>query len=328
MRYGKKYAAAGMAFMAAAMAAAGLHPAAGPARRRGTQAVAVVIRNVNFRFDPDLSLYVDYLRGELLPAEAGQPASFDHPHSFLISIASARVAMSADSLARLMNAYVFGLPGSGFTHIKVQFKRSKLREQGTIHKGIPMPAELSGTMRPTRSGMIRFHPTRIKALHLPLGGLMHLVGINIGDFIHQKKTRGLRLEHGDLILDPQTALPAPHVLGRVTGIRIGRRLWLQLSGAGSASSGTPAATRLATRGYMRYLGGVLRFGYMRMQPADLTIINAAPRGPFDFFLRHYQQQLAAGHAQATPTYGWVVFMPGFSALPLREQKRMPPAPKP
>ncbi len=299
-------------------AAAAACAPAGQVANLSAKPVQTTIRNVNYRFDRRLLLYVDYIHGALLPARQGAYISFDNPRSFQIAISSARVAMSAASLARLMNAYVFGRPGAGFTHIRVEFKQGKLIERGTIHQGIALPAELTGTMRPTRLGKIRFHPTRIRALHLPMGGLMHLVGLNIGDFINQKKTRGLRLQNGDLILDPAVALPAPHVLGRVLKIRIGRRLWLRLgsarAGSGLASPPLAVPSPLARRGYMIYRGGELHLGHTILRPADLEIINAAARGPLDFFLREYQRQLVAARVQATPRYGWIVYMPGYGSL--------------
>src|SRR5487761_44883 len=293
------------------------------------QPVKVEIRNVDFRFDSRLILYIAHLRGELLPTHPGTIASFDHPRSFLISITSARVALTPASMSQLMNGYVFARKGSGFKQIQVSYKHGELREQGTIHKGVPLPAEMTGTMQPTAQGKIRLHPTSLKALHVPFGGLMHLFGLTIRNFINIGKTRGLAIRHGDLIFDPQTAFPAPHIRGRVVAVRFGRkRLWIHLSrrsihagkshtaaSPAAADHGRPATKRpsaaspLLRRGYMRYRGGSLHFGKMTMDPVDLTIIGRALQGPFDFFLRHYQQQLVAGYIKATPDYGWVVYMP-------------------
>jgi outer membrane protein OmpA-like peptidoglycan-associated protein len=62
---------------------------------------------------------------------------------------------------------------------------------------------------------------------------------------------------------------------------------------------------------MYYRGGTLRFGKLTMNDADLKIIDADPKNPFDFSLDHYNAQLVAGTSKNTPNFGLVVYMPDY-----------------
>jgi hypothetical protein len=40
-----------------------------------------------------------------------------------------------------------------------------------------------------------------------------------------------------------------------------------------------------------------------MSDTDLTIFDMDPQDPFDFYLDHYREQLAAGYTKTTPGFG-------------------------
>jgi hypothetical protein len=66
---------------------------------------------------------------------------------------------------------------------------------------------------------------------------------------------------------------------------------------------------------MFYRGKVLRFGKLTMEDADLQIVDADPKDPFDFFLSHLNEQLVAGESHNQPDFGLVTIMPDYSDLP-------------
>ena len=63
---------------------------------------------------------------------------------------------------------------------------------------------------------------------------------------------------------------------------------------------------------MRYRGGTLRFGKLTMTNADMDLIDADPRDPFDFSQPEYIKQLVAGYSKNTPSGGLRVFMPDYN----------------
>jgi hypothetical protein len=316
--------------------------------------VSLAMHDVLFRFDPDLKLMISRLQGELLPTRPGAVADFDDPHSFFITARAGEVSIGGASLTRLLNGYVFADPRSGLKNIQIRVVNGQLDEHATAHKGIDFPVEIVGAVSATPDGRVRIHPTRVHAVHMPVKPLMGIFGLHLRDFINEKKLHGLAVVGNDLILDPETALPPPHIRARVSRVWIsGDRVYETLAPPAPPPAGEslpPAATAAASaaasqsgaasrspagvaqpqssapnRGYMSYRGGVLKFGRMTMRPADLIIWSAADHRPLDFFLQHYQQQLVASRIRATPIYGWVVYMPPYSALAAKSAAHRPDA---
>jgi hypothetical protein len=68
------------------------------------------------------------------------------------------------------------------------------------------------------------------------------------------------------------------------------------------------------KNYMYYRGGILRFGKLTMEDADLALIDAEPQDPFDFFRDRYNDQLVAGYSKSTPQHGLKVYMPDYHRI--------------
>ena len=62
---------------------------------------------------------------------------------------------------------------------------------------------------------------------------------------------------------------------------------------------------------MYYRGGVLRFGKLTMNDADMQLIDPDPADPFDFFQDRYNVQLVAGYSKNTPEHALKVYMPDY-----------------
>jgi hypothetical protein len=63
---------------------------------------------------------------------------------------------------------------------------------------------------------------------------------------------------------------------------------------------------------MYYRGGTLRFGKLTMSDADMQLIDANPRNPFDFYPDRYITQLVAGYSKNTKSGGLKVYMPDYA----------------
>jgi hypothetical protein len=61
-----------------------------------------------------------------------------------------------------------------------------------------------------------------------------------------------------------------------------------------------------------------------MTDADMQLIDADPRDPFDFFPDHYDAQLVAGYSRNTPRKGLQVFMPDYARVAADGRKLKPP----
>ena len=120
----------------------------------------------------------------------------------------------------------------------------------------------------------------------------------------------MQIDKDDLILDIEALLPPPHIVGKVTAVRVEQSGIVQVFGQPNALP----AMKVAAANYMVYRGNQLQFGKLTMKDTDLVIVDMDPKDPFDFFLDHYQQQLVPGYTKETPNYGLRVFMRDYNKL--------------
>jgi hypothetical protein len=279
--------------------------AAGKQELHGQGPVRAELKGVDFRIAPDVVLEVHLLRGELEPTREGEPPWFDDPSSFDLKIDQAEIAVAPASMAAAMNRYVFNGPNAPVKDVELKIENGHLVQSSTLNKKIPIRATLEGDLSATPEGDIRFHPTKITAGALPVKGLLNLFDVELSEVIKSQESKGMKVVENDLILDPERLLPAPRMKGHITAVRIeGDRIVQTFGSKGRALSPSYKADH-----YMYYKGGELSFGKTTMHGADLEIIDADPKDPFDFFLAQYAKQLTAGYSRTLPDKGLVVYMP-------------------
>ena len=272
--------------------------------------------NVNIHLDPVLVLHIRHLVGKFLPTKKGQPPTFDDKLSYIVAIDSAEVGVTLASMTYAMNTYVFGEPDAPLKNLQLSREGGEIKQTGTLKKGIGIPFEMVGTMSPTPDGKIRIHPTRVRAAHLPVKGLMKLFGLDMAKMINTRNTKGFTVDDNDVILDPTLMLPPPKMRGRITAIRVQGDEIVQTFG--NEKPGPAAASRHSN--YIYYHGGVVRFGRLTMTDTDMRLIDADPSDPFDFFPDHYKDHLVAGYSKTTASGGLLVYMPDYNKIP----KSLPP----
>jgi hypothetical protein len=125
-----------------------------------------------------------------------------------------------DTLANLMNSYVFAYPGAPLKNFRFSIDGNQLKATGSVHKVADLPFEVKGILSATSDGKIRIHPTSIKTAGLPVKGFLHLFGVEMDDVIKAKQARGLKIGDNDLILDPEQMSPPPMIRGKVTAVQI------------------------------------------------------------------------------------------------------------
>ena len=271
--------------------------------------VEIQMRNVNFMLASDITLEVKSLRGELQRTKSEVPVTFDDTGSFRVKIDSGQVAISASSLTALMNSYVLNYEGAPIRNIRFTIDRDRLIQKGTIHKGVDLPFEIEGSLSATDDGNIRVHAAKIKSAHIPVKGLLHLFGEDLSKLVNNNAGRGMKIVGDDIILTPATLTPPPHLDGRVIRAAIEGDKIVQVFDSGRHLAAlTPPFHSTA---YIYHRGGVLRFGKLTMNDADLEIVGDRP-GRFTFFQREYQKQLVGGYSKNTPANGLVAHMADYS----------------
>lgn len=262
-----------------------------------SRSVHTEMHNVMYHFTDSSAVHIVYLEGELVPTtETGIPV-FDDPNSFNLNIRSAEMSITSDALASALNQYAFASADAPIKAIRISIQNSKLEIHGKLHSKGNIPFESVGSISVTPDGEIRVHTEKVKAAHLPVKGLMDLLGETIAKLIDTRKVRGVRLDKNDLILTPAELFPPPHVPGRLSSVTLrGNEIVMTYGGA-------PPKTGGMSGNYMAYRGAQLRFGKLTMTDTDLILIDLNPQDPFDFYLNHYKEQLAAGYTKNTLSSG-------------------------
>jgi hypothetical protein len=277
-------------------------------KQEGT--VQTQMSNVTFRFSETVAVEIKSLNGVLVPLGKNEFPVFDDKESFNLRISTAEIAIDSTNLANVLNSYVFARPHSPLTELSVSVDKGRLKVKGKLHDKGDIPFETEGILIPTADGKLRLHSEKIKAMHVPVRGLMDLFGIELGGLIKEGKVPGVETQEDDLILDLEQILPPPHIEGKVVSVRIEGDNIIQIFGGADAKP----VKNIRGGNYMSYKNNRLRFGKLVMNDADLILIDMDPNDPLDFFLDHYKEQLAVGYAKITLDSGLRVYIKDYNKL--------------
>ncbi|MGB9123282.1 MAG: hypothetical protein WCE73_21885 [Candidatus Angelobacter sp.] len=280
-------------------------------------AVKVQMHNVMYHFTDQIAVHLINVGGSLVPTSPGHIPVFDDKNSFDLQITAAEMTMDPQSLANVLNTHVFSASNAPLKDIAVTIENGRLKVKGKLHKKGDVGFETEGQLNATTDGKIRLHAEKIRALHLPVKGLMDLFGIDIADLIKNGKVRGVQVEKDDLILDPQEILPPPKISGKITDIHLEGNNIVQIFGEPKKYPWI----KVPAQNYMAYRGNKLQFGKLLMSDTDLVLIDPAPKDPFDFYLDRYKDQLVAGYSKTTPSFGLNVYMVDFNKLKIKTTAR-------
>ena len=273
--------------------------------------VRTQMRNVKFRFADNISVQIKSLAGALVPVGEHEMPVMDDKNSFKIHIDAADMLIYPSDLANVLNSYVFARPKSPVGGVSISIDKGQLKIKGKLRDKGNIPFETIGTLSTTPDGRVRLHGEQIKALHVPVKGLMEAFGIETDDLIKNGKIPGVFTEENDLILDLQQVLPAPHIEGGVTDIRIKENAIATTFGKTTAKATTNAP---ASGNFIAYQGNRMAFGTLRMDNVDIIMLDLNPADPLDVFLEHYREQLADGYTKISASFQLRAYMKDYGKL--------------
>lgn len=231
--------------------------------------------------------------------------TLDDPESFSILARTAAIAIPYEDLGRLLNDFVFNYEGSNVSKLEVKAEDGLLRQDGVIHKVLPLPFTILAEASVTEQGLIRLHPVSIRVAGIPAGGLLDLLSVELDGLIRNNRAHGVRVEGNDLLLDPAGLLPPPRLLGQLTGLTLGENQIFQRFGQGDSlpSRRFPeAGATLSSYMFLQHSG--LRFGRLTMTDAWMLVVDEDQSDWFDFSLGRYHEQLVAGNHETTADAAW------------------------
>jgi hypothetical protein len=281
---------------------AALHPATTPTA--GNQAPTVLYaHNLLLRKGPDFRVYVRWISGEMVSTRTQAHPSFDDQSSFVLDIQKGVIHVNIGDIADYLNT---SLPAnSPLTKIKILPSGTQLKIDGTLHKVVPLPVELVGTLAATPQGLVQFHADKIDVLKIPMKGLLGGLHLKLADLVEDKPIPGVQIVNNSIIFDTEQLLPPPHIRGQITSITVKPPDLEVIYG----NAPNDEAKLAQWHNFLRLSGGSIDFGKLTMHNVDLTMIDASKDAWFDLDLSNYQAQLVHGYTRMTAQAGLEIFMP-------------------
>ena len=263
----------------------------------------VYAHNLMLRKGPDFRVYVSWIRGEMQRTHAQVDPSFDDPDSFILEIDKGVIRANIGDIGIFLNASA--PKDAPLKNISIQPDGDQLDLHGTVHKILPLPVELKGSLAATADGRIQFHVNKLDVLKVPMKGLLGAFHIQLSDLVHAGDLPGIQISGSDVFFDTEKLLPPPHIHGKLTSVQV-KVPDVQVVYGGAVDDEAKLAQ---WHNFLRLRGGTLVFGKLTMHHADLTMIDASPDPWFDLDLVNYQAQLVNGYSRMTPQAGLEIFMP-------------------
>src|SRR3984893_12862546 len=250
--------------------------------------VKTEMRNVMFHLTDEAAAHVESLSGEMYPTGKNEMPVFDDKTSFEVHVANGRISITPEAMASIINTQVFAGIDSQFKDISISIDKDRLRIKGRLRPKGDLPFETSAILTATSDGRIRVSTEKLKALHVPVQGMMDKLGIELASLVSTSKIPGMVTDKNDVLMDLGVLLPAPHIKGKVSGVLIGNNSIVTIFGDGGkpASANDPVS-------YMSFQGSSVQLGKLTMDSADLTVVNLDSDGPLDWSQDHYRNQLVA-----------------------------------
>jgi hypothetical protein len=275
--------------------------------------VQIEMRNVHLHLGRGVVLKVRALRGEMRSTVRGQPPVFDNPGSYTLSVSEGEIAVDMNSLTNLMNNFVFAYEDAPIEKVTMSVDEGRLQQKGRLDKGIKIPFSVKAAVSATDDGRLKLEAESLRAAGIPMTNLMKLFGLSLDSIIDLKR-RGLELDGNDVTIALGDVLPPPRLVGKLGRVEIAGGELRQTFVAPDRRPHPPLRPDSGAGNYVYFSGAVLKFGKLTMTGADLQLIDADEKDPFDFYPERYERQLIAGYSKNTADGGLHTFMPDFDDL--------------
>jgi len=264
---------------------------------------SVSAHNLMLRKGPSFRVYVRWLRGQMARALRNVNPSFDDPDSFFLDIKTGVLRTNVGDLNNFLNAS--GIPNSPLKNIKLSGNGDQITLDATLHKVVPLPIEVTGTISVAPGNLIQIHVTKLGLLKIPFKALLGGLHVSVADLFQPHGIEGIQVSGNDIVFDTGKLMPPPHIRGQLTNVRIVNPDVEEIYG--DAQNEVTQVEQW--RNFIRLRGGTIDFGKLTMHQVDLIMIDISNDPWFDIDLANYQEQLVNGYTRMTPQAGMQIFMP-------------------
>jgi len=235
--------------------------------------------------------------------------TFDDPESFFLNVKTGVIRANIGDIGTYFNAGV--IASSPLKNISILADGDQIKLKGTLHKVIPLPVELVGSVAATLDSRIQVHVTKLNVLKIPLKGLLGGLHVELSELIQPKGIPGVEISGNEIFFDTFKLLPPPHIHGQLTKVRV---VTPDIEAVYGNAEDTAARVE-QWRNFLRLNDGTIDFGKLTMHHVDLIMVDLSNDAWFDLDLNNYQTQLVNGYTRMTPQAGLQIFMPDLENLP-------------
>ncbi len=269
----------------------------------------IAAHNLMLRKGPSFRVYVRWLRGQMARAHRNVNPSFDDPDSFFLDIKTGVLRTNVGDLNNFLNAS--GVANSPLKNITLSGNGDQIKLNATLHKVVPLPIEMRGTISVAPGNLIQVHVTKLDVLKIPFKALLGGLHVSVADLFQPQGMEGIQVSGNDIVFDTGKLMPPPHIRGQLTSVRFVNPDVEEIFG-----NAQNEVTEVAEwRNFIRLRGGTIDFGKLTMHQVDLTMIDISDDPWFDIDLTNYQEQLVNGYTRMTPQAGMQIFMPDLREIP-------------
>ncbi|HEX4168360.1 MAG TPA: hypothetical protein VHZ55_23100 [Bryobacteraceae bacterium] len=283
-----------------------------PSGGSGVEPTNIYAHNLLLRKGPDFRVYVRWLRGQFMRSKANVDPSFDDTGSFFLNIKTGVIRANIGDICNYLNKDTSS--GSPLKNIKITGDGEQVKISGTLHKIIPIPIMISGTLSAVPENDIQLQVSKIDILKVPLKGLLGKFHVQLADLFQGGGVPGIKVTGNTIRFDTQQLLPPPHIRGTLTAVKIENPDLEEVYG--NARQDVEKVEQW--RNFLRLSGGTIDFGKLTMHHVDLIMIDISKDAWFDLDLANYQTQLVNGYTHMTPQAGLQIFMPDLRDVPVNK----------
>ena len=270
----------------------------------GLSPTNVYAHNLMLRKGPSFRIYVRWLRGQMARARKAVNPSFDDPESFALDIRTGVIRANIGDITSYLNSGALG-SDAPLRDIQLSGDGDQVKLKGTVHKGVSLPIELTGTLSVYGENGIQIHVTKLNVLKVPFKAMLGAFHVTLSDLFKVKNVPGLEVTENDIRFDTHDLLPPPHIRGHLTGVHVANPDLEEIYGDAKED----LERTEEWRNFLRLSGGTIDFGKLTMHDVDLIMIDISKDPWFDLDLANYQDQLVNGYTRMTPQAGLQIFMP-------------------
>jgi len=284
-------------------------------------------KNVIYRVDEDIVIGMPNLNADIQVYEPNQPFIPANREDYLVRVHTGDFVIDQDAMAQIFNKYELTYPGCPLSDLKIEAKQGKLKMSGIMRKGIPLPFEMEGSLRPNGKGQVVLTPDSVKSAGIPVKGLMNLIGLEVANLMNSRPNGGMKIDGNDIIIYADKLLPAPAVSGFVSGAKVEPGKVILTFDDQVRREVPPLPEPWAQNWILMHGGNVLINSHLILD-ASLHMIDLNPKDPMHYYMPLYREQLEAGLTVGTKT-STIAYLPDVydihAPMP-RYRPQMPGAP--